>query len=152
MQGKPLVNESAYRVTSTLGNAINTILENEGMNKSSLALVTDIDEPVIPFTLIPQYFYGGDMQIGYSMPPSYILTRIKGYSVDKYLERKHVVNTLLSTCDALPSELSGELNGRNLIFLLKQKNFCLTDGVLGDGYKEHRLSDKAFLYTLLSKP
>ncbi len=152
MQGKPLVNESAYLIASALGNSINAVLENERIDKASVALVTNVDEPVIPFTLLSQYYYGGGIQIGYSMPPSYISTRIKGYSVDRHLERRHAIDTLLSTCQALPAEMSRNLEGRTLMFLLKQKNDCLASGSLAQGYKEHRLSETAFLYTVRPRP
>ncbi|VXC22282.1 hypothetical protein [Massilia sp. 9I] len=137
----PVMDESAFLVRSELGESIDEISKQHGIDKRTVAMVTNVNEPVVPFIRIPQYVYEGPVQVGYSMDPAFIVTSVKGYAAPEHRERQRAIADMLSTCRAMPKTIEQDLNGKGLIFLLTAHNPCLADQ-----YQEHWLPGDNFLY------
>ncbi len=137
----PVMDESTFLVRSKLGESIDEILRQHGIDKRTVVMVTDVNEPVVPFIRMAQYVYKGQVQVGYSMDPAFIVTSVKGYAAPEYGERQRAIADMLSTCKTMPETVEQDLNGKGIVFLLTAPNSCLARN-----YQEHWLHEHHFLY------
>jgi hypothetical protein len=91
--------EQSWLIESRDSLAIKDALERMQVPLSSMTLLTDAPQPLVPFLRIPLYFYGGRSQVGYSMSFETMTVNVKAYSSEEFGERRSVSQRILDDCD-----------------------------------------------------